>query len=629
MKKVININFQGQVIAIEETAYELLKQYIESLKKYFSREEGGEEIVNDIENRIAELFGNRLKLGIHCITDEDVASIISNIGRPEDFDSEYQEIVNPESVADEKEYFSNNPSEPEARTLYRNVNDKMIGGVCSGLAHYFRVDPILTRIVFILFFSVLFWVYLLLWIVLKPKALESNVKKRLYRNPNNRFLGGVCGGIAAYFKIDAWIPRLIFSIPLIVSLIGKFSIPFFPLNAIFDNISFGWNINLGAVLIYAVLWIIIPLATTVKQKLDMMGEDEYIQSLRETVTDNIVAVKSKTEVPYSAANSYSVVSSSQSPAQFLQSMPPEPPQSYSPKASGSDRTKSPRSGCLSALIVFLKIVFFAFVGIFAITILGVLIAFIFTGTHLVDLKSLFIDSGLETTLLWLFGILTIGVPVVAVITWIIRRSIKAVSRPVIGVVALILWVGGIVCGISLALNVAEKFEQEESVEKTIELTPIGNQTLYVEMLPYKTDYYKFRGGFGPGSHIDGMAYYNEREDSLLFENINLRVVDSRDSFFHVTTIGSSYERKPHMARNNAEQFTYDIQQEDSLLFLSEFFLVPIDQGFRLQELQVEIAVPKGNRVVLSNDLEIFQKNKSRTKARKKNRKYLDELSDND
>ena len=91
MKKVININFQGQVIAIEETAYELLKQYIDSLKKYFSREEGGEEIVNDIENRIAELFGNRLKLGINCITDEDVQSIISSIGRPEDFDTEYQD----------------------------------------------------------------------------------------------------------------------------------------------------------------------------------------------------------------------------------------------------------------------------------------------------------------------------------------------------------------------------------------------------------------------------------------------------------------------------------------------------------------------------------------------------------
>ena len=92
MKKVININFQGQVIAIEEDAYEVLKLYIDSLKVYFSREEDGDEIVNDIECRIAELFGNRLKHGIPCITVEDVESIIASIGRPRDFDADYEEV---------------------------------------------------------------------------------------------------------------------------------------------------------------------------------------------------------------------------------------------------------------------------------------------------------------------------------------------------------------------------------------------------------------------------------------------------------------------------------------------------------------------------------------------------------
>ena len=88
MKKTININFQGQLITIEETAYHLLNQYIESLKGYFGREAEGNEIVNDIENRIAELFGNRLKHGISCITDDDVTSIIDTIGRVEDFDTD-------------------------------------------------------------------------------------------------------------------------------------------------------------------------------------------------------------------------------------------------------------------------------------------------------------------------------------------------------------------------------------------------------------------------------------------------------------------------------------------------------------------------------------------------------------
>src|SRR5215210_840569 len=85
MKKIININFQGRVIPIEETAYDILKQYIESLRGYFANEEGRDEIINDIESRIAELFSARLKT-TNCITDDDVNSVIQSIGRPEDLD---------------------------------------------------------------------------------------------------------------------------------------------------------------------------------------------------------------------------------------------------------------------------------------------------------------------------------------------------------------------------------------------------------------------------------------------------------------------------------------------------------------------------------------------------------------
>ncbi len=88
MKKVININFQGRVIPIEETAYETLKQYIESLRRYFAQEEGRDEIINDIENRIAELFDERLKKGAVCITDENVEAVMLSMGRPEDFEEQ-------------------------------------------------------------------------------------------------------------------------------------------------------------------------------------------------------------------------------------------------------------------------------------------------------------------------------------------------------------------------------------------------------------------------------------------------------------------------------------------------------------------------------------------------------------
>ena len=147
--------------------------------------------------------------------------------------------------------------------------------------------------IFVLFFGLLFWVYIVLWIVLKPKELETNVSKRLYRNPNDRFLGGVCGGIAAYFKIDSWIPRLIFLLPLLFNLIGMIS--FFPLNFLFDDVDFSWNINMSVVVVYIVFWIIIPEARSVKQKLEMMGEEEYIRSIRERVSSNVASNRSRSD----------------------------------------------------------------------------------------------------------------------------------------------------------------------------------------------------------------------------------------------------------------------------------------------------------------------------------------------
>lgn len=86
MKKVININFQGRVIPIEESAFELLKAYTDSLRRCFAQEEGKDEIINDIESRIAELFGEALKKGSVCITDDQVNAIIDNMGRPEDLE---------------------------------------------------------------------------------------------------------------------------------------------------------------------------------------------------------------------------------------------------------------------------------------------------------------------------------------------------------------------------------------------------------------------------------------------------------------------------------------------------------------------------------------------------------------
>jgi PadR family transcriptional regulator PadR len=93
MKKIININLSGRVIPIEDIAYEKLQQYIESLRRYFANEEGRDEIINDIEGRIAELMSDKVRKGAESITDSDVEEIISSMGRVEDFEAADQEAA--------------------------------------------------------------------------------------------------------------------------------------------------------------------------------------------------------------------------------------------------------------------------------------------------------------------------------------------------------------------------------------------------------------------------------------------------------------------------------------------------------------------------------------------------------
>jgi phage shock protein PspC (stress-responsive transcriptional regulator) len=624
MKKVININFQGQVIAIEETAFEILSQYIDNLKAYFSREECGDEIVNDIENRIAELFGNRLKLGFSCITDEDVASILASIGKPEDFDTDYDESS--DSTSGEKQSSFQSKKESESSTedqtrLYRNSNDKIIAGVCSGLGYHFKIDPVWFRLAFILLFSVLFWVYIILWIVLKPKPLESNASKRLYRNPTDRIIGGVCGGIATYFKIDSWIPRLIFAAPLLLNIIGMSSFSFFPWNKFFDNVHFNFEFNFSVFLVYIVLWIIIPKATTVKQKLEMMGEEEYIKSIRTAVSDNVANAKSKSDIEVSQYQSSTLLSEDLNFDDKKTALPPPPPKdSATLKKTVSE--PSERSGCLNAFIVLFKIIFFGFVGIFALLVIAALCALLFAGAAMMPLKALFIDAGMETNLLIFSAILIFVIPLIALVLWIIPNLLKnAKSRTIVGIVAAIFWFLGVSLAGMLTTRVANKFKVDSVNEKNIDIAPFAGNTLHVEMARYGNDYNMFDTAFGITSDINGLPFYNLSEDSLLFANINLQVTQSEDSLFQVRMISSISSTDLRKAKSDLKDFSFPVWQKDSILYLPEFFVTPVEQGFRNQNMVVEIAVPAGKTAVLSDDLDNYRENVIPKIVRRRYKRY--------
>ena len=638
MKKTININFQGQLITIEETAYDILNQYIQSLKEYFRHEVEGNEIVNDIENRIAELFGNRLKHGIPCITDADVDSIINTIGRPEEFDMEFEDPSDSEDTVPPHNKKADAQMPPpvtveEKRSLYRNSNDKILGGVCSGLAHYLKIDPVFVRLGFVFLSSLLFWVYIILWIVLPARPLPNNVSKRLYRNPNDRFIGGVAGGIAAYFKIDTWIPRVVFLLPIIFNLLGLMRIPFLALNRMFFNFSPSWDlglsINLSFTAIYIILWIIMPKATTVKQKLEMMGEDEYLQSIRATVSDNVAQARSKqSDIHHATANIVTDEVHSQATGSHSvgnSAMPPPPPVD-APYTSSYVTSQPERSGCLTLLVGFIKVMFFGFVGIVAAGLMISLFALIFTGSKFISLESLFVNPGFEHTLLWTSIVLTLAIPIIGVIVWIVRRVMKAKSRPVIGYAVATLWFVGIIAGLVLGYNITRKFSTESLQETNITLTSPTTNKLYVEMSRYPLDYFSVTPGTrkfiigSPGFNdieLNNLPFFNVEEDSLLFNSIHLSMKTSKDTLFHVKTIYSSFDKNYKSAKANVRNFDFKVEQNDSVLLLPQFFKIPKEQGYRNQFVVVEIFVPSGSKLEVSEDLADYQRTVSSSAIRRK------------
>ncbi|MBN2524148.1 MAG: PspC domain-containing protein [Bacteroidales bacterium] len=159
MKKTMTINLGGMVYHIDEDAYDKLKIYLDKVKNELRSVDGGEEIYQDIETRIAELFSERLSSNKQVITLNEVEDVIRIMGNPEDISGK----------TTEREYSSKSRS---YRRMFRDPDNRIIGGVCSGLAAYWRIDPTIVRLIFVIlaiFGMAGVLIYLILWIVL-PEA---------------------------------------------------------------------------------------------------------------------------------------------------------------------------------------------------------------------------------------------------------------------------------------------------------------------------------------------------------------------------------------------------------------------------------------------------------------------------
>tara|TARA_R110000737_G_scaffold345455_1_gene373987 strand:+ start:61035 stop:62573 length:1539 start_codon:yes stop_codon:yes gene_type:complete len=185
MKKTISIHIKGINFLIEEDAYEILQDYMKRLEAKLSSVNGKEEILEDIELRIVELFTNGLNTRKEVIEVKDVQETIETLGEPEQFIDE-EETTNSTSEEKKETYNSENASyQRSEKRLYRDAERGALAGVCAGLASYLKMDIILVRILFILFTMAAGFgvpLYIILWIVL-PTAHTHIDRLRMQGRP--------------------------------------------------------------------------------------------------------------------------------------------------------------------------------------------------------------------------------------------------------------------------------------------------------------------------------------------------------------------------------------------------------------------------------------------------------------
>lgn len=179
MNKTVNINLGGMFFHIDEDAYQKLTRYFDAIKRSLSNSSGHDEIIKDIEMRVSELLTDKQKSDKHVIGLKDVDEVIAVMGQPEDYIIE----------DDLKEaQTNNNASNRRSKKLYRDKEKGMIGGVASGLGHYFGIDAVWIRIVLILLvfagFGTGILAYIILWVV-TPEAITTSEKLEMTGEPVN------------------------------------------------------------------------------------------------------------------------------------------------------------------------------------------------------------------------------------------------------------------------------------------------------------------------------------------------------------------------------------------------------------------------------------------------------------
>ncbi len=558
MKKTVIINISGIIFHIDEDAYGFLKNYLSEIEKHFLSVEGGREIVEDIENRISELFSKKIENKKEVINMTDIKKVVEIMGTPSDFAEEKDD--------DESYSMENEKTKYKSENFFRDSNSGFLGGICSGIANYFNIDPIFIRVIFgvsIFFYGTGLLLYLFLWIAV-PKAKnisDKNKIKKIYRDMENRVVGGVISGISNYFNIDPIIFRIIFGISIFVYGLG--------------------------VVFYIFLWFLIPEAISTSQKLKMKGKRINISNIEKSITKELENVKD---------NFGELSEKNKKKTKIL----------------GNFIRKF-----VDFILLIIRISFKLFkmiIGIFF-TLIGLVLLTAFFSTFLIEQTTVISDNifGIHTFSLYAYAeyfansfdikilLFIVSVIVLIPILLFILLGLKLIFKfksknKLIILSSFITWFTAFLFLIIISINISNEFSEEKTIKNRVVFDDFQLDTLFIKMnenkfLDKNPNYKK------SNIWIGDILIANKNGKNELLGKPTLNVEKSETNKFELIVNYTALGKNQKEAKENAKSFTYDFEQKDISIFFDPYFLIKMKKDkWKKQELNLILKVPEGKTI---------------------------------
>ncbi len=538
MDKVFQIHLAGVVFTIEEKAYNKLKAYSESLRRHFANQA---DVVQDIESRLAELLSERLGSTRNTLFTEDVDAVIGILGNVNQMDEHGAMKEEPVNQAPRPNFV------PVDKKLRRDPYDQSLGGVCSGLAHFFDVDPVLVRVLFVLMliaFGGGILLYVVLWITVPVakgdeafamRMQKEHKSKKLFRDNDSRVVGGVASGLANYFALDVVWLRIAFVVALFV---------------------FGTGFWL-----YIILWIIVPKAISASDKLLMKGRTVDIHSIQQQVLET--------------QNTSRVNSIAQHSTHLIGLV---------------------LKGIIKLFGSFLAIILF--VMVISISIAMVSIFFNLGNTAQLNELIRFTVQDPSIVIAAKAGVfLCILTPIIAILMLVIRSLFKLSFANRAWFFSLLgLFLTGVVCLIYAGVSFGTSVNHNESKSSITRLAP--TDSLFISGIDMEED---------EAIEIENegeVVFYDKGliigKDVIHFEIDDIKIKGSKNDSAYLKIIKRANGRDKQDAIDKIEMISYDIKIEGNKIQIPNFFQIHKSKQFSWQEIDVILVLPIGTVVHLDD-----------------------------